>query len=193
MDYKREVERKCLVIDMTYEEAERSLAELHTMTATSTSVDRFWTAKGVDFIRLRENSRELTVKVTDRGTITDRIEENVVVEDTDRTYAYLSLVHGDPCLTLTKEFSVFQTQDAVICLYRVLEDPAGRVFFEAEADTMDKVNLALVKLPFRTALLNRSLFQIFYEMGFERLNRGCEKVLGPCTCGAWHTSEEEFR
>lgn len=24
------------------------------------------------------------------------------------------------------------------------------------------------------------------------MNRDCEKVLGPCTCGAWHKSEEEF-
>jgi hypothetical protein len=57
---------------------------------------------------LRENSKELTVKVTDRGTVTDRIEENVKVEEhcMDAAEKLATLLWGPPCLKLTKKFFV---------------------------------------------------------------------------------------
>lgn len=24
------------------------------------------------------------------------------------------------------------------------------------------------------------------------MNRDCERIIGPCTCGAWHVSSDEF-
>jgi hypothetical protein len=196
--YSREIEKKFVLRDMGYEEAMFLLSKKYTMTALSTSVDRFWQARGVDFIRLRENSREMTVKVTDKEDITDRIEENVVVEDVDVAYDFLTLVYGEPCLTLTKTFVVFKAGEAVLCLYAVLEDPARRVFFEAEADSIEKVNTAVLEARLPLIPEKRSLFQIFMymETSFKRLfdkkhlNRDCKKLEGPCTCGAWHSEAE---
>lgn len=194
-EFAREIEKKYTLRDMGYEEAFRTLTSRYSLTADSVSVDRFWRASGVDFVRLRENSREMTLKITDRGDITDRIEENVVVEDVEVAYNYLTLLHGLPCLTLTKEFAVFMREDrTVLCLYRVLEDPSQRVFFEAEADSIDKVNQAVLEAKLPLHQEKRSLFQVFMGLTLDEraghVNRGCKKMEGPCSCGAWHSEAD---
>ncbi len=193
MEYKREVEKKYMLYDTNYEEAKSILSKRYPIIEDAVGVDWFWRVPGVDFIRLRQSSRELTVKVTDRGDITDRIEENVVVSEVDRAYAFMSLTHGDPCLTLTKEFCVFKAPDAILCLYRVLEDKARRTFFEAEASTIEQVNLATVKVPLPLILEKRSLFQIFMNppqvMPMKR-NWNCDVSWGPCACGAFHERDQ---
>jgi len=174
--YKREIERKFVLKGVTYGHAFVWLANRTSMTANSESFDQYWKGTGVDFIRLRENSHEITVKVTDKGTVVDRIEENVEVspeamEDARRA---LTLMFGPSCLTLTKRYSVFDAEiipapdtkfKAIICLYEVENDPEQRVFFEIEAESLTIVDEFVQRMPkdFTLTTETRSLFQIFYE------------------------------
>lgn len=170
--YKREVERKFIIQGMSYELAYGYLSFLFDPSVkTTTSFDLYWPAPRVDFVRLRENSQEITVKVTDKGSILDRIEENVQVEDMGAAQRLLTLLYGNP-ISLTKKFSVFDTVvrpapgtnfPAILCLYQVEGDPLGRVFFEVEAESLAVVDYVLDTLTGRLDLKAeiRSLYQIF--------------------------------
>jgi len=170
----REIERKFTIEGLSYDEAFVYLDTRYSCILDDTSHDLYWKAPNVDFVRLRENSKELTVKVTDRATIVDRIEENVVIEeksmyDCERQQ---TLLFGKP-LKLTKRFSVFTTyvgtpfgEDlAHISLYCVREDTQQRVFLEVEAKELRSVDLIvshLVKKLTLTPVLE-SLYQLFSE------------------------------
>src|ERR1700685_2635978 len=126
----REIERKFTVEGLTYEEAYAVLNNRYTLEIDATSFDLYWSAPNVDFVRLRENSRELTVKVSDKGTIVDRIEENVVInqECMGDAIRACTLLFGEP-MKLIKNFSVFNTLvynmyddeyvKTIVCLYTV--------------------------------------------------------------------------
>jgi hypothetical protein len=177
MKYQREVEKK-YVVDWAY----GTLAELESWVSPAIKVvrtihghssDLFWKAPNVDFVRLRENTRELTVKVTDKGTVTDRIEENVVVEDIEVAAKLQTLLFGSSCLTITKQYSVFylalsEGQEAVLSIYTVEEDPETRVFLEVEATNIETVDKVASELILKTSLSlkqeKRSLFQIFSDV-----------------------------
>jgi hypothetical protein len=175
MEYKREIERK-FVVDIDYNAANILLGNVFSngrWVIEAVSFDLYWKAPNVDFIRLRDNSNELTVKVTDKGTVTDRIEENVVVERDSMatTERLLNLLYGKPGLTLFKKFSVMSLKtdntEAVICLYEVYNDPKARVFLEVESDSIEIVNSVVecVETYFVMYPETRSLFQIFIEEG----------------------------
>jgi hypothetical protein len=170
MLYRRELERKFVV------DEEKSLKELDRDICAilqdhdpyrATSYDRFWRHPTVDFIRLRENSSELTVKVTDKGTILDRIEENVVVDDLKTAARFANLLFGDPVI-LVKTFSVWNTKlpgapaPGTVCLYQVKGD--SRVFLEVEASDLETVDAMTVFVDkyFDLTIETRSLFQIFF-------------------------------
>ena len=172
----REVEKKFVVKGLTYEEAYAVLRDRYACRIDATSYDLYWAAPNVDFIRLRENSRELTVKVTDMGTVTDRIEENIVLEKDsmpDATRA-MKLLYGEP-MKLIKTFSVFDTLvykmfaheygKVVICLYQVYGDPQRRVFLEVEATGMNSVDTVVTSLENKLDLewVPYSLYQIFKD------------------------------
>lgn len=164
----REIERKFTVEGLTYDEAIEVLKSVSTCTIDATSYDLYWAAGNVDFVRLRENSRELTVKVTDKETIVDRIEENIKIErgamqDCNRA---MTLLYGPP-MKLVKEFSVFKDAGTITCLYKVEGDPKNRVFLEVEGDDLydvdrevtyliSKKHLTLTPVPY-------SLYQLFKE------------------------------
>ena len=174
MLFKREIERKFVVQGSTYEEAANAVSLVARTIVSGNSFDLFWEAPGVDFVRLRENTRELTVKVTDRETVIDRIEENVEVlkDSMPAAKRLLTLLYGPPALKLTKHFSVYDAviepvpgtcYRAVISVYSLKEDTEGRVFFEVEADNLTVVDYILKSLDFgiKTTPEYRSLFQIF--------------------------------
>lgn len=176
MKYQREREKKFVVNPGREKEAIEAMFQLcksdYVSHWSDTSTDKFWESKGVDFIRLRASSLELTVKVTDKGTVMDRIEENVVIAseaELEVTERFLNLVHGKAKFTLTKDFAVFTgIQGTVISLYAVNEDPKRRVFIEVEGESLSAVNKALKILrpqlpPMKQEL--RSLYQIFKEEG----------------------------
>lgn len=170
--YKREIERKFVLKGITYSHAFVWLRNRAPMTINGESFDEYWKAPNVDFVRLRGNTKELTVKVTDKGTVVDRIEENVIVNDLEAMYRTTNLMFGPPCLTLTKKFSVFNATcrpapgtefKAIICLYEVTDDPEQRVFLEIEAESLKIVDVFAELMPksFVLAPETRSLFQIF--------------------------------
>ena len=181
MDYRREIERKFIVDGAS----PRGLNGINSlllevlpkakMAENTTSYDQYWAAPGVDFVRLRQNSHEITVKVTDKGTVTDRIEENVIIDggsNMQTAARLLTLLFGPPCLKLTKRFTVLNVTlspapgtefSAVVCLYEVKEDLQKRVFLEVEAESLPVVDrildLIIPNIPLKPE--NRSLFQIF--------------------------------
>lgn len=215
----REIERKFTITEGTYNTAFEFLSTVSVPKITATSFDLYWATSKADFIRLRDNSAELTVKVTDKGSIVDRIEENVVVERASLPACkrLLTLLYGEPTLKLTKKFSVFQYTftpapgthfQAILCLYKVTEDGQDRVFFEVEAESLAIVDAALTSLgnalPLKSE--NRSLFQIF-DSAFDEpskllvtkidkeekiitVDKECDVDTGPCRCGAWHVKDE---
>jgi hypothetical protein len=164
--YAREIERKFTVDGISYEKALADLKERYSFILDATSYDLYWKAPNVDFIRLRENSRELTVKVTDKGTVVDRIEENVKIEKgalSDCT-RLLTLLHGEPMM-LVKKFAVLHSPMTTICLYQVAEDLKERVFLEVEASALDYVDhtVANLKRHLDLTAVPYSLYQIFSE------------------------------
>jgi hypothetical protein len=176
--YCREVERKFVVENVGYGRAFLALLSLgaYETIIYQTSRDLYWAAPNVDFIRLRENSRELTVKVTDKGSIIDRIEENAVVEASsmDVMERVQTLLYGPP-MKLVKEFSVFSyvyspapgvAFDVTLCLYQVQGDKEERLFFEVEADNITVVDalVSKVKLILTLKAESRSLYQIFKDV-----------------------------
>lgn len=174
MIFKREIERKFVIENESYEEAFSTLACKGRVVLNATSFDTYWAHRGVDFIRLRDNSREITVKVTDKGTVIDRIEENVEVfkDAMPAAKRLLTLLFGDPSCVITKKFSVFEIETspgpgtafkAILCLYEVEGDPLKRLFFEVEAETIGIVDHILhdLKGRFQLHVEKRSLYQIF--------------------------------
>lgn len=175
MIFKREIERKFVVVGQSYEEVYMFLTTVGEIKVNASSFDTYWRARGVDFVRLRDNSREITVKVTDKHTVVDRIEENVHVEKESMGAAsrLLTLLLGPPSMKITKKFSVFTITTspapgtefrAVLCLYQVRGDVSNRVFFEVEAESLpivDHILKDVIQSNLTLKVENRSLFQIF--------------------------------
>jgi hypothetical protein len=187
MIFTREVEKKFIVSGATYDELKDriySFTPLKDILADAKSFDLYWKAPHVDFVRLRENSKELTVKVTDKGTVTDRIEENAVIEEhsMEAVKRLTTLLFGPPSLKLTKRFLVINIKtfpapgtefNAVLCLYEVEEDEQKRVFLEVEAENIkivDEVTAKLMRVLTDVDLKqeSRSLYQIFVKEGEKR-------------------------
>jgi adenylate cyclase class IV len=132
MTYSRELERK-YIVDMNSVAAEFRLNVMFPGAESSLrgrSKDTFWEAPGVDFIRLRDNTRELTIKITDKGTIEDRVEENVVVNSINTTRRILNVLYGPHTIELWKNYYVLKLGDCHISLYTV--DGLEQVFLEVE-------------------------------------------------------------
>jgi hypothetical protein len=178
MKYNRERERKFVLNNVSYTEAYHLLLCHSRVLLNASSSDSYWKAPGVDFVRLRENTREITVKKTDKGTTTDRIEENVEVyqESMPKAGNLLTLLFGNSCLKLSKNYSIFEmidspapgiTYQAVLSLYTVSGDKGKRIFFEIEASTLEVVDHMLAKFDgvLSLSIEKRSLFQIFREEG----------------------------
>lgn len=187
MKYEREIERKFTVEGLTYLQVYNCIHDkfdahffIGEVEDNAISFDLYWPGNkvNVDFIRLRENSRELTVKVTDKATIVDRIEENVIIAPGSMLAAerQQTLLFGAP-LKITKRFSVFDCcitsyngdqeieELAIICLYTVADDPKKRVFLEVEAKDLALVDRVVTVLMKRLTLtpVPHSLYQIFKE------------------------------
>lgn len=167
MQFSREIEKKFVLDDISMIEAHREI--LATLMLKDfihdTSTDTFWQSDGVDFIRLRENTKELTVKITDGDDIVDRVEENLIVEDYDKAYKWTCALRGDPVGTIEKEFYVYYLNNCIISLYIVKGD--DRVFLEVESSdrkVVDEVSSVFEEI-FQMEQQYLSLFKlIFGEM-----------------------------
>jgi hypothetical protein len=172
--YQREIERKFVIQGISYELAYETLSCISRVNLSTTrSFDLYWPSSKVDFVRLRDNSQEITVKVTDKGNILDRVEENVRVDRDSMPAAkrLFTLLLGEP-MNITKRFSVFERQVApapgtdfrvILCLYEVEGDPLKRLFFEIEAESLKVVDymLELVEPLFDLKPINKSLYDLF--------------------------------
>lgn len=164
MKYNREIEKKYVLKGVSYEVARYQLGAIYSDAEVleGTSTDVFWTQKGTDFIRLRRNTQELSVKITDKSTIEDRVEENVVVGDYDTAERFSTAVFGQPIGTLEKNYYVLTLPDVIICLYTVTGD--DRLFLEVEAANISKVvdvsDFLLKYFDMRQEM--RSLFQLMF-------------------------------
>ncbi len=165
MIYQREIEKKYVIKGDSYEYAKHLLKLTHpgAKTYEGVSTDTFWTQKGTDFIRLRRNTSELSVKITDKDTIEDRVEENVLVGDFDTAMRFSTAVFGQPIGTLEKTYFVQELENGVILsLYTVKDD--DRVFLEVEGPSMMAVDQEAEELKhsFDMKQEMRSLFQIVF-------------------------------
>jgi hypothetical protein len=159
----REIERK-YVAQGDFVRLERDISALfpYSRPEKAESTDRFWRGPNVDFVRLRENSKELTVKVTDQATIVDRVEVNVRVDDLDAAARLCTLLFGE-ATSLVKRFTVWTLHKGiVVCLYQVGGD--DRVFLEVEAPTLALVDeySKIMTTFFTLTPETRSLYQIFF-------------------------------
>lgn len=139
MRFKRELERKYKV-DMSPAAAEWRLKVMYPQcleTHRGRSEDTFWTHPGVDFVRLRGITNELTIKITDKGTTEDRIEENVVVDDMEATRRMATALFGAPVGHLWKNYYVMRLPNAHLSLYTV--DSVPGLFLEVESNNINSV------------------------------------------------------
>lgn len=167
MNYRRELEHKYVLTGISKIDADATIQSIFTgsLEVSGRSSDTFWRHHMVDFIRLRENTKELTIKVTDKGTVEDRIEENVRVDDLDTTIRLLTAMHGEPVGKLTKTYDVYYTPLAIVSLYTVHEDPENRLFLEVESEDMEDVKdcVGIFREYFRMEKQDKSLYQLFLE------------------------------
>ncbi len=161
----REIEKKYRVLVANAEDVEDFILEDlkgEVLEDQEVSIDNFWRAAGVDFVRLRANTRELTVKVSDKGSTFDRIEENVVVDDLEIARRFCTLLYGH-AVELTKTFSVYSLPGGVVLsLYTV--NGCEDLFFEVEGPSAASVNEVseVFEQEFELEREQRSLYQIFF-------------------------------
>lgn len=166
MVFNREIERKYVIKDaLSMYTAHSWLRTLFTgrRIDAGISTDKFWVAPNVDFIRLRANTQELTVKITDKETTEDRVEENLLVKDLRDADRWATAVFGAPVGVVEKVFQVYYTETCIVSLYEV----TGReeIFLEIEADTLDAVKAleSTLREQFTLEREYRSLFQIVFS------------------------------
>lgn len=164
MNYKREIERKFTVLSARFEDVTGRIEDFggEVIEEYQTSTDCFWHQSGVDFVRLRKNTLELTVKVSDKGTVVDRIEENIVVKDYDTAKRFCILTFGDNYYELAKTFVVYSFRGAVLSVYTV--EGSSQLFFEVEADTLELVDEVseFFESEFSMRRESQSLFKIIF-------------------------------
>lgn len=169
---RRELERKFEVkspktqsgIDQAIKEA---LGLLSTQIEVGLDRDVYWNVPGVDFVRLRQLSNgeaELTAKLTDRGTIEDRVEETAPSQNFARSLDFLKLVHGEPLGEVSKSYTKFHLDYFTeVATYKVLNDK--RVFLEIEADSIMDLDRIQAKLEdvLRLEQVHQTVFQLFIK------------------------------
>lgn len=161
----REIERKYRLMD------EVSLSLYHNYLSSiykhasfieGTSIDIFWKHKGVDFIRLRENTLELTVKVTDGSSIENRIENNLKVENFEKGLKWATTVFGNPVGANRTTFYIYYLPTAEVTIYEV--KGYDQVFLEIEAGSIEEIERIenILKSTLRIEQEFKSLFQILF-------------------------------
>ncbi len=126
------------------------------------STDTFWQAPYVDFIRLRANTKELTVKITDKGSIEDRLEENLEVPNLEDATRWATAIWGNPVGILEKAYYVYYAKDYVVSLYMVTGSP--ELYLEVESESLETVRNKSKEFAKQFTLVreHRSLYTIVF-------------------------------
>lgn len=141
MTFLREIEKKFTVNGgFTFGDLDRFLSLFlpNAEKEVGFSRDIFWEAPNVDFIRLRENTKELTVKITDGDSIVNRVEENLIVQDLEDAKRWATAVFGPSTGALAKVFNVYYDSAFIVSLYQV--EGFNALFLEVESDSLEIVN-----------------------------------------------------
>lgn len=170
----REIERKFILPDATYEGAIQTVAQvLGTWESIidDASRDYYWKVPqnlNADFLRLRfmpAGTGQLTIKQADRGDNTNRVEFDVEVTEPEHCRKMLTHLMGEPTGSIYKQYYVFflENQDTTVSIYRVRGDK--RIFCEVEARTLARVEQLVKQIGAKMTMTpeTRSLFQIFME------------------------------
>ena len=164
MIFKREIEKKYIVKGMSIETVVDKLQGLFTgvNVQQDTAYNVYWSNQNVDFVRLRENPLELTVKRTDKNTIEDRIEENLPVEDFEDARRWATVVFGEPTGAFRNNYYIFQTELWTVSVYQV--EGRSEVIVEVESDNMLTVEEVAWVVNSRINMTQefRSLYQIVF-------------------------------
>lgn len=164
MRFKREIEQKFLVENMSIETIIHKLQGLFTGVGVQrdSAFNIYWNQPGTDFIRLRENPLELTIKRTDKTTIEDRIEENLPVEDFEDALRWATLAFGTPVGSFRNNYYIFQAPLWCVSVYQV--EGTTEVYVEVESDNMTTVEEVAWVISSRIKMTQemRSLFQIVF-------------------------------
>jgi adenylate cyclase class IV len=138
---------------------------------TGNATDLYWNApegSSVDFVRLRQKTSmseegEITVKATDKTSITDLIEIDVAVKDVNQAKALLTAVYGAPQAEVTKRYKVLFLEDTHtnVSVYRVKEDK--RVFVEVEATNPTRLKelVDIITPCLKLSVVKTSVYQMF--------------------------------
>lgn len=167
MNYKREVEQKFKADPrLSYYAVVDALSGLLTGCSIKedTALNIYWQQPGVDFVRLRENPLELTIKRTDKETIEDRIEENLAVDSFNDAERWATLSFGEPVGEFKNRYTIFTNEAAnwTVSVYQVQGTPT--VFIEVEAQemmTVEEVSWAVGTVVEMEQEM-RSLYQIMF-------------------------------
>lgn len=132
---------------------------------SGSSIDYYWKSpnpKTADFLRLRLDTSELTVKHTDKGNVSDRVEIDVPLVDVNQTYAFMNQVFGKPQGKIIKHYTVMSIDDhnVEISVYKVKGSKI--TYVEVEARNQKRLDwfVELIKAKVKLKLLNKSLYQL---------------------------------
>lgn len=166
----RECEVKIICLANTCQALAKELTHRFGPPYEATGRDYFYRSRGkAEFLRLREvgdGKGLLCSKTNDAGTIADREELEVLVEDFNLARRVLDRTHTAPG-ALVKTYRIWWDSDIVYSLYVVDKDPL-HVFFEIEAPTVSSVqhyyNNLLGYLPYHK-VCTQSLYKMYYGGG----------------------------
>lgn len=131
INHTREIEAKFKIVGWTLEDLFKDIMgigfvdHVKSLVVCNTKDVYFPAPGGVDIIRLRDSwgldnegfskqLKEITVKVKDQGNNFNRLEENIKIDDSSPAFRSLSLVFGDPVVTLEKREKVIWTSDGMV-------------------------------------------------------------------------------
>lgn len=161
----REIEKKFRVKHDTLTSLHKVIRYLypHANYIREESTDVFWNTPSADFIRLRESTNELTVKRTDKGDITDRIEINLPIESFELGRKWAEEALGKSVGELKTTFFIYQLQSTTVSIYECKDRKGLFLEIEAKEDVKDiePIEEDLKKFIFMEREY-RSLFQIMF-------------------------------
>jgi adenylate cyclase class IV len=121
-----------------------------------------------DFARVRmmpHGEAQMTVKHSDKGSTTNRVEIDVDVKDPAQAIAICTQFFGLPARSVRKRYSVFflDKKDTNVSIYKVQGD--HRIFLEIEARDIKKVERITKKLKKAIDLHHekKSIYQLFVK------------------------------
>jgi len=171
----REIEKKFVVENANYAKTIELLEGIfdYDRKLVDASKDYYWHPQGgmkASFARLRympDGSGQMTIKYADRDSNLNRVEIDVKIDEPGQAKKFMTQLLGDPCGSIYKKYHVLFLGDehTTISVYAVRGDKESRVFVEAEATSVSKLEALEKKIGDSLILKHepRSLYEIFFK------------------------------